>query len=92
MVFSHCLNIPYTQLNLIIRQSNKEALKEEAILEEKRELQFTIQELALNLERQDAQIRHLSRIVAELGNVYERLLFHNFKSISKFLLSLGWIF
>lgn len=35
-------------------------------LEEKRELQFTLQELALNLERQDAQIRHLQRAVAEL--------------------------
>lgn len=56
------------------RQANKEALKEEATLEEKRELQYTIQELALNLERQDAQIRHLSRIVAELGNVSISLL------------------
>lgn len=42
-------------------------LKEEMLLVEKRELQYTLQELALNIERQDAQIRHLSRTVAELG-------------------------
>lgn len=36
------------------------------MLEEKRELQWTLQELALNIERQDAQIRHLQRTVAEL--------------------------
>lgn len=41
--------------------------KEELVLEEKRELQYTLQELALNIERQDAQIRHLVRTVAELG-------------------------
>lgn len=41
--------------------------KEEMLLEEKRELQYTLQELALNIERQDAQIRHLTRTVAELG-------------------------
>lgn len=57
----------------LIRQAKKESQKEEATLEEKRELQFTIQELALNIERQDAQLRHLSRIVAELGNISERL-------------------
>lgn len=49
------------------RQSKKETAKEELAMEEKRDLQYTIQELALNIERQDAQIRHLSRIVAELG-------------------------
>lgn len=36
------------------------------VLEEKRELQYTLQELALNIERQDAQIRHLSRTIAEI--------------------------
>lgn len=46
--------------------------KEEMMLEEKQELQYTLQELALNIERQDAQIRHLTRTVAELG---ERFLF-----------------
>lgn len=51
---------------LSFRQSAKEYAKEELILEEKRELQWTLQELALNIERQDAQIRHLQRTVAEL--------------------------
>lgn len=41
--------------------------KEEMLLEEKRELHYTLQELSLNIERQDAQIRHLARTVAELG-------------------------
>lgn len=40
--------------------------KEELVLEEKQQLQYTLQELALNIERQDAQIRHLQRTVAEL--------------------------
>ncbi|XP_055313069.1 putative OPA3-like protein CG13603 [Sitodiplosis mosellana] len=48
------------------RQSAKEYAREDQILEEKRELQWTLQELALNIERQDAQIRHLQRTVAEL--------------------------
>lgn len=39
---------------------------QEQILAEKQELQYTIQELALNIERQDAQIRHLTRTVAEI--------------------------
>lgn len=38
------------------------------MLEEKRELQYTLQELALNIERQDAQIRHLQRTIAELDS------------------------
>lgn len=40
--------------------------REEMVLEEKRELQYTLQELALNIERQDAQIRHLQRTVCDL--------------------------
>lgn len=48
------------------RQSYKEAAKEELVLEEKQQLQYTLQELALNIERQDAQLRHLQRTVAEL--------------------------
>lgn len=52
--------------NRISRQSYKEAAKEEIVLEEKQQLQYTLQELALNIERQDAQIRHLQRTVAEL--------------------------
>lgn len=50
------------------RQSNKEAAKEEQVLEEKLQLQYTLQELALNIERQDAQLRHLQRTVAELDS------------------------
>lgn len=38
------------------------------VLEEKLQLQYTLQELALNIERQDAQIRHLQRTVAELDS------------------------
>lgn len=52
---------------MLLRQAKKEMVKEELVLEEKRELQYTIQELALNIERQDAQIRHLTRTVAEIG-------------------------
>lgn len=37
-------------------------------MEEKRQLQYTLQELALNIERQDAQIRHLQRTVAALDS------------------------
>lgn len=49
------------------RQSNKEAAREEAIQEEKRHVLLSIQELSLKLEAQDAQIRHLTRTVAALG-------------------------
>lgn len=38
------------------------------MLEEKRQLYYTLQELALNIERQDAQIRHLQRTVAALDS------------------------
>lgn len=37
------------------------------ILQEKRELNNTLSDLALQLERQDAQIRELSRTIADLG-------------------------
>ncbi len=49
------------------RQNNKEAKKEELILMEKKELVNTINDLALQLERQDAQLREINRVVAELG-------------------------
>lgn len=42
--------------------------REEMVIEEKQQLQYTLQELALNIERQDAQIRHLQRTVAELDS------------------------
>lgn len=52
---------------ILCRQANKETKKEEATLQEKRELTNTINDLALHLERQDAQIRELNRTVADLG-------------------------
>lgn len=52
---------------ILCRQVNKEAKKEEATLQEKRELTNTINDMALHLERQDAQIRELNRTVADLG-------------------------
>ncbi|KAG4078572.1 hypothetical protein HA402_002686 [Bradysia odoriphaga] len=51
-----------------VRQSNKEAKKEEIILMEKKELVNTINDLALQLERQDAQLREINRVVAELDS------------------------
>lgn len=37
---------------------------------EKRELHNTINDMALHLVRQDAQIRELNRIVADLGKLF----------------------
>lgn len=52
------------------RQSNKEHLKEQMIMQEKAELQAMLNELAFQAERQDTQIREMSRIIADLGNFY----------------------
>lgn len=49
------------------RQNRKEALKEDMALQEKLELHATLNELAFQAERQDTQIRELTRILAELG-------------------------
>lgn len=49
------------------RQSRKEALKEEMIVQEKLELQSLLNELAFQAERQDTQIRELTRILADIG-------------------------
>jgi optic atrophy 3 protein len=49
------------------RQSRKEALKEEMALQERLELHATLNELAFQAERQDTQIRELTRILAEIG-------------------------
>lgn len=46
---------------------NKESKKEEQVLLEKRELNNYISDLALQLERQDAQIREMNRTLAEVG-------------------------
>lgn len=49
-----------------VRSSKKETTKEETILQEKRELKATLRELQFQAERQDAQIRELQRILAEV--------------------------
>lgn len=62
----------YTEQSILIcwfyidRQASKEALKEAATQDEKKLLQLTLQNLALEIERQDAQLRYLSRTVADL--------------------------
>lgn len=49
------------------RQSRKEAMKEDMVLQERMELQATLNELAFQAERQDTQIRELTRILADIG-------------------------
>lgn len=49
------------------RQSRKETLKEEMVVQEKLELQALLNELAFQAERQDTQIRELTRMLAEIG-------------------------
>lgn len=51
------------------RQSKKETLKEQMILQEKMELQAMLNELAFQAERQDTQIRELTRVIADFGNI-----------------------
>lgn len=55
-------------MNLNTRQSKKESAREALIQEEKQDLLRSIQELALKIEQQDAQMRHLSRTVAALDS------------------------
>lgn len=50
------------------RQTRKEALKESMIIQEKLELHATLNELAFQVERQDTQIREMSRLLAEIGD------------------------
>lgn len=49
------------------RSANKEARKEEMSKQEKDELKQTLCDLQLQVERQDAQMREMNRIIAELG-------------------------
>lgn len=49
------------------RQSSKEQLKEQMMLQEKAELQAMLNELAFQAERQDTQIRELMRVIADMG-------------------------
>lgn len=48
------------------RQVRKEANKEEIVMQEKLELQATINELIFQVQRQDTQIREMARVVADL--------------------------
>ncbi|XP_055540942.1 putative OPA3-like protein CG13603 isoform X2 [Wyeomyia smithii] len=48
------------------RQVRKESNKEEMALQEKLELQATINELIFQVQRQDTQIREMARVVADL--------------------------
>ncbi|EAT44039.1 AAEL004554-PC [Aedes aegypti] len=48
------------------RQVRKEANKEEMVMQEKLELQATINELIFQVQRQDTQIREMARVVADL--------------------------
>ncbi|CAH1728071.1 unnamed protein product [Chironomus riparius] len=50
------------------RQSRKELHKEEMLIQEKMELQATLNELAFQAERQDTQIRELTRVIADLDS------------------------
>lgn len=49
-----------------VRQSAKESMKEQMVIQEKMELQAMLNELAFQAERQDTQIRELTRIMADL--------------------------
>ena len=49
------------------RQSRKEEMKEAMVLQERLELHATLNELAFQAERQDTQIRELTRILADIG-------------------------
>ena len=49
------------------RQARKETLKEEMALQERLELQALLNELSFQAERQDTQIRELTRILADIG-------------------------
>lgn len=49
------------------RQSRKETMKEEMAIQEKLELQSMLNELAFQAERQDTQIRELTRLLADIG-------------------------
>lgn len=55
------------------RQSRKETLKDEMVLQEKYELQATLNELAFQAERQDTQIRELTRLLADLRKKFSSM-------------------
>lgn len=47
----------------------KEDNREDMVLQEKLELQSTINELIFQVQRQDTQIREMARVVADLGKI-----------------------
>ncbi|XP_055907440.1 putative OPA3-like protein CG13603 isoform X2 [Eupeodes corollae] len=51
-----------------VRSANKEAKKEAAAKQEQLELALTISELGFRIEKQDAQIREMTRILADLDS------------------------
>lgn len=51
----------------IYSQSNNEAKKQELMRQEKADLAITMAEMGFRLERQDAQIREMTRVLADLG-------------------------
>lgn len=57
-------------IHIYFRQSNNEDKKEKMILQRKMELENTIHDLQFNLERHDAQIRELTRTIADLGKLF----------------------
>ena len=67
----NCTYLAYYQRNLSIllsfRQVRKEEAKEQVVLQEKLELNASMNELFFQVERQDTQIRELNRVIAELG-------------------------
>lgn len=50
-----------------VRSANKEAKKEEMVLQEKAEFLQKLCDLQLQMERQDAQMREMNRVIADLG-------------------------
>lgn len=58
-----------------VRQSKKEDIKEEKGIQEKIQLSNTINELHFQIERQDAMLREMTRIVADLGKEFISLKF-----------------
>lgn len=52
------------------RQARKEDLKDAMVIQEKQELQALLNELAFQAERQDTQIRELTRMLADIGELF----------------------
>lgn len=57
----------FTKILIVFRQVNKEAKKEERQKLEKFELANRLTEMAFRIERQDTQIREISRVLSEMG-------------------------